>query len=89
MEPRTRASYCSRARSLWIGKKVRIIFLFTNKTANQLSSFLAAVMIIFIQDIVDTVNEKREPEEAISFRILVSSMTVSSVCMYVYVYGSK
>lgn len=38
-------------------------------------SFLAAVIIIFIQDIVDTVNEKREPEDRINFKILVSSMT--------------
>lgn len=40
-------------------------------------SFLAAVIIIFIQDIVDMVNDKREPEDQISYNILVSSMTVS------------
>ncbi|KAI8056283.1 uncharacterized protein B0P05DRAFT_285529 [Gilbertella persicaria] len=38
-------------------------------------SFLAAVIIIFLQDLIDTVNGKREPEDAISFKILVSSMT--------------
>ena len=36
---------------------------------------LAAVIIIFLQELVETVNAKREPEEAISFKILVSSMT--------------
>ncbi|KAI8375244.1 hypothetical protein EDC96DRAFT_541205, partial [Choanephora cucurbitarum] len=38
-------------------------------------SLLAAVIIIFLQELVETVNAKREPEEAISFKILVSSMT--------------
>ncbi|CEP18867.1 hypothetical protein [Parasitella parasitica] len=38
-------------------------------------SFLAAVIIIFIQDIIDTASLRREPEDAIQFKILVSSMT--------------
>ncbi|KAI9484200.1 MAG: P-loop containing nucleoside triphosphate hydrolase protein [Benjaminiella poitrasii] len=38
-------------------------------------SFLAAVVIIFIQDIIDAVSKNREPEDAIQFKILVSSMT--------------
>lgn len=42
-------------------------------------SFLAAVIIIFIQDIIDTASARREPEEAIQFKILVSSMTVSFI----------
>jgi hypothetical protein len=39
-------------------------------------SFLAAVIIIFIQDVIDTVNDKREPENTIQFKMLISSMTV-------------
>ncbi|KAG1078569.1 hypothetical protein G6F42_024203 [Rhizopus arrhizus] len=38
-------------------------------------SFLAAVIIMFIQDIVDTATARREPDDAIQFKILVSSMT--------------
>ena len=38
-------------------------------------SFLAAVIIVFIQEIVDIMNTRREPEERTSFNILVSSMT--------------
>ncbi|KAK4513461.1 W2 domain-containing protein [Mucor velutinosus] len=38
-------------------------------------SFLAAVVIMFIQDIIDTANARREPDDAIQFKILVTSMT--------------
>ncbi|KAF1801832.1 AAA domain-containing protein [Mucor lusitanicus] len=38
-------------------------------------SFLAAVIIMFIQDVIDTATARREPDDAIEFKILVSSMT--------------
>lgn len=40
-------------------------------------SFLAAVIIIFLQDLIDTVSSKREPDQQIEFKILISSMTAS------------
>lgn len=40
-------------------------------------SFLAAVIIIFLQELMDTVSSKREPDQQIQFKILISSMTVS------------
>lgn len=48
-------------------------------------SFLAAVIIMFIQDIVDTATARREPDDAIQFKILVSSMTVSERHPHEYV----
>ncbi|KAI8377463.1 AAA domain-containing protein [Radiomyces spectabilis] len=38
-------------------------------------SFLAAVLIIFLRDIIDTACSGREPDDIIIFKILVSSMT--------------
>ncbi|KAG2225014.1 hypothetical protein INT45_003214 [Circinella minor] len=38
-------------------------------------SYLAAVIIIFLRDIVDSVNSMREPDDLILFRILIYSMT--------------
>ncbi|CAO3697118.1 unnamed protein product [Rhizopus stolonifer] len=38
-------------------------------------SFLAAVIIIFIEELIDAVNKHREPDDQIQFKILVSSMT--------------
>jgi DNA helicase HerA-like ATPase len=38
-------------------------------------SFLAAVIILFIQELLDAVNGRREPEDQVQFKILVSSMT--------------
>ncbi|CEG73858.1 hypothetical protein RMATCC62417_09155 [Rhizopus microsporus] len=38
-------------------------------------SFLAAVIILFIQELLDAVNGHREPEDQVQFKILVSSMT--------------
>lgn len=46
-------------------------------THGCLSSYLAAVIIIFLRDIVDTANDGREPNDQILFRIMISSMTVS------------
>jgi hypothetical protein len=40
-------------------------------------SYLAAVLIIFIQELVDDINCGREPEDRITFNILVTSITVS------------
>lgn len=40
-------------------------------------SYLAAVLIIFIQELVDEINSGREPEDRITFNILVTSITVS------------
>jgi hypothetical protein len=40
-------------------------------------SYLAAVLIIFIQEIVDDINVGREPEDRITYNILISSITVS------------
>lgn len=41
-------------------------------------SYLAAVIIIFLRDIIDTACLHREPDDLITFRILVSSNTVST-----------
>ncbi|CAO3617623.1 unnamed protein product [Cunninghamella echinulata] len=38
-------------------------------------SFLAAVMIIFLRELIDTVNDKREPEDQISFKIMITCFT--------------
>ncbi|KAI9499553.1 P-loop containing nucleoside triphosphate hydrolase protein [Zychaea mexicana] len=38
-------------------------------------SYLAAVLIIFLRDVIDTVNAMREPDDLIYFRILIYSMT--------------
>jgi hypothetical protein len=40
-------------------------------------SFLAAVVIIFIQEIVELACERRGPEDHFEFKILITSMTVS------------
>ena len=45
-----------------------------------LDSFLAAVIIIFIQELLEAVNTHRASEDQIQFKILVSSMTVSCTC---------
>ncbi|KAI7856953.1 P-loop containing nucleoside triphosphate hydrolase protein, partial [Circinella umbellata] len=42
-------------------------------------SYLAAVIIIFLRDIVDSVNSMREPDDLILFRILIYSMTVNKL----------
>lgn len=39
-------------------------------------SYLAAVIIIFIRDVIETANLHREPDELIDFKIMISSMTV-------------
>jgi DNA helicase HerA-like ATPase len=44
-------------------------------------SFLAAVIIIFLQELIDQVSSTREPEDQIQFKILISSMTVNIICM--------
>lgn len=45
-------------------------------------SFLAAVIIMFIQDIIDTATARREPDDTIQFKILISSMTVSEIFFF-------
>ncbi|KAG2186618.1 hypothetical protein INT44_002842, partial [Umbelopsis vinacea] len=43
-------------------------------------SYLAAVLIIFIQELVDDINCGREPEDRITFNILVTSITLEENC---------
>ncbi|KAH8553357.1 P-loop containing nucleoside triphosphate hydrolase protein [Umbelopsis sp. PMI_123] len=38
-------------------------------------SYLAAVLIIFIQELIDDINSGREPEDRITFNILITSIT--------------